>query len=61
MLDGSVRADDVSMKTTGWRREHPSRTAAGTYFIGLRADRVQAASGERAPRPVPEKRGLKYR
>jgi hypothetical protein len=23
MLDGSLRADDVSMKTTGWRREHP--------------------------------------
>jgi len=23
MLDGSLRADDVLMKTTGWRREHP--------------------------------------
>jgi hypothetical protein len=60
MLDGSLRADDVPMKTTGWRREHPSRTAAGTYFIGLRQDRVQAASGERAPRPF-RKKGLKYR
>jgi hypothetical protein len=53
MLDGLLRADDVSMKTTGWRREHPSRTAAGAHFIGLRTNRAQAASGERAPRPVP--------
>jgi hypothetical protein len=61
LLDESWRADDVSMKTTRWQREHHRLATTGVHFIGFGPNRARAASGEQALRSVRQKKGFRCR
>lgn len=55
MLDGLLRADDVSMKTTEWLSE-TGGLIAGVHFIGMRPGLTEGEN----PRSVPSKKVSRY-